>query len=104
MFRDFKAIYEIGEGRLLHNSSGFVLTAPDGREYYRQSPGKSYSLYSDYYWYELGDMICIGDNEMQFYCFPKQPVPVAKARIAAEELFKKNKAEKKARKESKKEA
>ncbi|MBR6351059.1 MAG: hypothetical protein IKR93_01890, partial [Firmicutes bacterium] len=57
-------------------------------EYCRRRPGESYSLYSDYYWYELGDMICIGDNEMQFYCFPKTPVPVVKARIAAEEMFK----------------
>ncbi|MBR3297522.1 MAG: 1-acyl-sn-glycerol-3-phosphate acyltransferase [Firmicutes bacterium] len=88
VFRDFKAIYEIGEGRLVHNNDGFVLTGPDGREYCRRRPGESYSLYSDYYWYELGDMICIGDNEMQFYCFPKTPVPVAKARIAAEEMFK----------------
>ena len=49
----------------------------------------SYSLYSDYFWYELGDMICIGDNKVLYYCFPKgENVIVAKARLAAEEIFK----------------
>ena len=33
-------------------------------------------------------MICTGDTETQYYCFPKGPVPVAKARLAAEELYK----------------
>ena len=33
-------------------------------------PLASYSLYSDFNWYELGDMISIGNNGIQYYCFP----------------------------------
>ena len=48
-----------------------------------------YSLYSDYYWYEIGDVICIGDHDALYYCFPKdKDVAVAKARLATEELYK----------------
>ena len=87
VYRDRKAIYDIGHGRLTHGANGFVLTDDAGAEIYSQSPGKSYSLYADYYWYETGDVICIGDNEMQFYCLPPDGVSVAKARLATEELF-----------------
>ncbi|MBQ1602899.1 MAG: hypothetical protein II079_03415, partial [Oscillospiraceae bacterium] len=52
----------------------------------------AYSLYADYYWYELGDIICIGDREKLFYCFPKQKDVVAKARLATEELYRLRKA------------
>jgi hypothetical protein len=45
-------------------------------------------LYADYYWYEIGDMICIGNNDVLYYCFPKGADPVAKARLATEELYK----------------
>ena len=88
VYRDRKAIYDIGKGRLVHDTSGFVLTDEEGQEIYAQGPAKSYSLYADYYWYEIGDVICIGDNDMQFYCLPEGNVPVAKARLATEELFK----------------
>ena len=59
----------------------------EGKEIYAQGPAKSYSLYADYYWYETGDVICIGGSEMQFYCLPEGNVPVAKASLATEELF-----------------
>ena len=88
MLVDFKAIYMIGPGRLVHDESGFTLTGADGKLCFTRPAKQSYSLYADYYWYELGDMICIGDTETQYYCFPKGPVPVAKARLAAEELYK----------------
>ena len=88
MLVDFKAIYRIGPGRLVHDESGFTLTGADGKLTFRRPAKQSYSLYADYYWYELGDMICIGDTETQYYCFPKGPVPVAKARLAVEELYK----------------
>ncbi len=49
----------------------------------------SYSLYSDYYWYEVGDMICIGNTDVLYYCFPEAGRDVvAKTRLAAEELYK----------------
>ena len=37
-------------------------------------------------------MVCIGDNKRLYYCFPKTDAPVAKARLAAEELYKLTKA------------
>lgn len=85
---DTKCIYEVGEGRLVHTKDGFHLTGCDGKLDYRQKPQNSYSLYADYYWYEIGDMICIGDSKVQYYCFPKDGADVvAKARLATEELY-----------------
>ena len=89
MMVNTKAIYHVGEGRLRHSTAGFVLDGCGGKLHYEQKPRASYSLYSDYYWYEIGDMICIGDMKTLYYCFPKQPGDiVAKARIATEELYK----------------
>ena len=52
-------------------------------------PEATYSLYSDYYWYEIGDVICIGDMKTLYYCFPQtEQDVVTKTRIATEELFK----------------
>lgn len=83
------AIYHVGQGMLSHSTAGFVLDGCGGRLHYEQKPLASYSLYSDYYWYEIGDMICIGSMKTLYYCFPKQPGDiVAKARIATEELYK----------------
>lgn len=82
-------IYEVGEGRLTHSEDGFTLTGCGGKLSYFQRPAASYSLYSDYFWYEIGDMICIGDKKVQYYCFPKTGRDVvAKTRLAAEELYK----------------
>ncbi len=89
MMVDMKSIYTVGSGRLVHNTDGFHLTGCDGRLNYTQKPAASYSLYSDYYWYELGDMICIGDSNALYYCFPEtEKDVVAKTRLAAEELYK----------------
>ena len=89
ILKDFNAIYEVGEGRLTHDVNGFKLTGCGGKLEYIQSVKSSYSLYSDYFWYELGDMICIGDNKVLYYCFPKsENVDVAKARLATEEMYK----------------
>ena len=89
MLVDHKAIYMVGSGHLTHSTEGFTLTGCDGQLHYTHSPLASYSLYADYYWYEIADVICIGDNDTQYYCFPKDAgVPVAKARLATEELYK----------------
>ena len=88
MLVDFKAIYKVGSGRLVHDLSGFTLDGCGGKLHFARPAKQCYSLYADYYWYELGDMICIGDTETQYYCFPKGNVPVAKARLATEELYK----------------
>lgn len=94
MMVDYKAIYMVGEGRLIHDNDGFRLTGCDGKLCYEQKPLASYGLYSDYYWYELGDIICIGTRDCLYYCFPKKQGVVAKTRLAAEELFKLSKQEK----------
>jgi len=89
MLVDTKSVYNVGSSHLVHNSKGFELTGCDGQLHYVQLPQHSYSLYSDYYWYEIGDMICIGDTKALYYCFPKESGDfVAKARLAAEELYK----------------
>ncbi len=93
---DYKAIYMVGQGHLSHTQDGFVLHGCDGKLHYEQSPLSSYGLYSDYYWYEIGDVICIGNRDALYYCFPKKEGVVAKTRLAAEELYKIKKAERKA--------
>lgn len=85
---DYKKLYRVGSGRLVHDKNGFVLMSNDGELYCEQSPLSSYGLNADYYWYEIGDIICIGDKERLYYCFPKQKDVVTKARLAAEELYK----------------
>ena len=93
MLVDSKSIYRVGEGRLIHSREGFHLSGCEGKLDYRQKPVSSYSLYSDYFWYELGDMICIGNSKVLYYCFPAvQQDVVAKTRLAAEELYKLTKA------------
>ncbi len=82
-------LYQVGEGTLIHSLEGFHLTGCGGKLDYTQEPLASYSLYSDFYWYEIGDVISIGDTRAQYYCFPQiQGDIVAKARLAAEELYK----------------
>ena len=89
MIVDNKAFYEVGEGRLTHTCEGFHLTGCDGKLDFIQKPLSSYSVNSDYFYYEIGDMISIGDKNGLFFCFPKEEVDVvAKTRLAAEELFK----------------
>ncbi|MBO5221984.1 MAG: hypothetical protein J6C26_06700, partial [Clostridia bacterium] len=86
---DHKALYMVGDGHLSHSADGFVLTGCEGKLHYTQPPIFSYSLNSDYFWYEIGDVISIGDRNCLYYCFPKDKgISVAKARIATEELYK----------------
>ena len=90
---DMRAVYRVGTGHLHHDKDGFHLSGcadASGQPQldYRQKPLASYSLYSDYYWYEIGDMICIGDTKTLYYCFPQIDYDVvAKTRLAAEELY-----------------
>ena len=93
---DTKKLYNVGEGRLVHNEEGFHLTGCDGKLDYKQKTLSSYSVNSDYYWYEIGDMISIGGGKILYYCFPKVKGDfVAKTRLAAEELYKIHKIERK---------
>ncbi len=84
-----KCIYKVGKGVLTHTVEGFHLTGCDGQLDFAQKPSASYSLYADYYWYELGDVICIGTPDILYYCFPTEGGDVvAKTRLATEELYK----------------
>ena len=65
------------------------MTGCEGKLDFAVKPTSSYSLYSDYLWYEIGDMICIGDTKAFYYCFPQVDGDyVAKTRLATEELYK----------------
>ena len=89
MLVNHKCVYKVGSGHLTHTAEGFHLTGCDGLLDYKHSPLASYGLYSDFFWYEIGDMICVGDEKIQYYCFPKNAGNVvAKTRMAAEELYK----------------
>ncbi len=88
MLVNFKSIYKVGRGHLTHDLTGFRLTGCDGRLEYSQKPLNCYGLYADYLWYEIGDTICIGNNEVLYYCFPRGGDVVAKTRMATEELYK----------------
>ena len=90
MLVNHKALYLVGDGHLSHTKEGFVLTGCDGKLDYRQKPRASYSVNADYYFYERGDIISIGNRNCLYYCFIKDNTPVAKVRLAAEELFKLN--------------
>ena len=87
---DTKHLYHVGEGTFLHTGEGFRLVGCDGKLNYEQKPLASYTLNSDFNWYEIGDVVSVGNNKALFYCFPKIAKDVvAKLRLAAEELFKK---------------
>lgn len=89
MLVNTKCVYKVGEGQLVHTEEGFHLTGCEGQLDYKLKPQASYSLYSDFFWYEIGDMISIGDEKVQYYCFPKHGENIAaKTRLAAEELYK----------------
>ena len=89
MAKDTKKLYHIGAGHLRHTTDGFVLDGGDGQLHYEHKPLCSHSLYSDFFWYELGDIICVGNGDYMYYCFPKMEGDiVAKTRRAAEEIYK----------------
>ena len=93
MMVNTKHICRVGEGRLHHDVNGFHLTGCGGKLDYFQKPTASYSLYADYFWYETGDMLCIGDHKILYYCFPQGGGDVvAKTRLAAEELYRSTRA------------
>lgn len=85
---DYKMLRFVGGGRLVHDENGIALTDGDGNLIYTQSVTASYSLNVDWFWYEIGDVISVGNRERLYYCFPKGGIPVAKARLAAEEMYK----------------
>ena len=88
MLVDTKALYRVGKGQLHHDAEGFHLTGCGGALDYHQKPLASYSLNADYYWYEIGDVIGLGNTDVLYYCFPRGGKDVvAKTRLATEELY-----------------
>ena len=86
---DEKKIYSLGEGRLTHTLEGLHLTGCDGKLDYLHTPQASYSICADFNFYEIGDVIAIGNHKAIYYCFPKtEGDVVAKVRLATEELYK----------------
>ena len=87
--KDYKQLYNIGEGHLTHDINGFHLVGKNNSLDLVVPSSAQYSLYSDYYWYELGDMIAVSDGQVTYYCFPKNGEDVAaKTRLAVEEISK----------------
>ena len=96
MLVDTKALYRVGEGEICQTPEGIRLTGLDGKLDILQKPQASYTLNTDFNWYELGDIICLANQGRLYYCFPKTKKDiVSKARLATEEsfkIFKENKA------------
>lgn len=89
-----KCLYEIGKGRLVHNTDGFKLYDEQGNLLHEQAPLFSYSINADFFWYEIGDVVYIGNSDVTYCCVPTNlRNVVAKTRLAAEELYKIKKAE-----------
>ncbi len=86
---DAKTVYTLGDGVLTHTKDGFTLVNAHGETVCTQTPLASYSVNVDYNWYEIGDIVSIGDKNKLYYClFKDKDVPVTKARFGAEELYK----------------
>ncbi len=92
MLVDASALYDIGAGRLLHDADGFRITDGEGKVLFAQKPRAAHTLNADFYWYEIGDVIGLGDRNGLYYCFPEaedgRVTPVTKARLATEEMYK----------------
>lgn len=88
VMKNYIQIYKIGSGKLTHDVTGFTLVACDDQINLHIPAHTMYSLYSDYYWYNTGDVISITDGKVNYYCFPKEKDVVSKARLATEELYK----------------
>jgi len=97
MLVDAKCLYHVGEGRLTHSREGFRMTGCEGKLDYKQGPLAAHTLNSDFNWYEIGDVICIGNRKALYYCFPRKKGDFAtKARLATEEIYKLTRREKQA--------
>ena len=91
---DYK-FYRIGEGKLHHDKNGFVLEGCDGKLHYEHKPLSAHSVNSDFFFYQIGDVVSFGNHDGLFYCFPKTKEDVVcKVRFAHEEIYKIVKAEK----------
>ena len=88
VMKDTYHLYKVGSGHLTHGMDGFHLTLDDGTLDYHHPSTTSYSVNIDLHWYQIGDLVCVGDYNTQYYCFPKQKDVVIKTRFACEEIYK----------------
>lgn len=89
MVVNFKGAYRVGDGTLTHNAEGFHLTGCDGRLDYRQSSRSMYTCESAFFWYQMKDVIGMGDKRALYFAMPKNRTELsAKTRLAVEEIFK----------------
>ena len=90
MVVDSKALYRVGSGRLSHNmEDGFHLTGCDGKIDYRQSSKSMYTCEATPYWYEIDDVIGMGNSQALYFAFPTEHREVVgKVKLAVEEIFK----------------
>jgi len=86
--KDTKALYKLGDARLVQNKEGLTLYDLDGKVIFEQKPKYTYTLNADFFWYELDDIVCIGNMDVSYYSVPKNNKCVAKMRLVAEELYK----------------
>ena len=81
--------YRVGEGRLRHDIDGFVLDGCYGALHYEHKPLCAHTVNSDFYFYQIGDVVSFGNHDALYYCFPKtEGDVVTKIRLAAEEIYK----------------
>ena len=81
--------YRVGEGRLRHDIDGFVLDGCYGALHYEHKPLCAHTVNSDFYFYQIGDVVSFGNHDALYYCFPKtESDVVTKIRLAAEEIYK----------------
>ena len=66
-----KCFYMVGEGRLTHSIDGFRLTGCNGKLDYFQKPLAAYSINSDFFWYEINDVITVGNSKISEMSLPK---------------------------------
>ncbi len=89
-----KCLYFVGEGNLVHNENGFTLKSDDNLINFNQPALATHTANCDYFWYEIGDVIAVGNEKILYYCFPiNQKVPVYKVKLATEEIYKKAKSQ-----------
>lgn len=90
MIVDTKALYKVGSGRLSHNmEDGFHLTGCDGKLDYHQSSDALYTCEAIPYFYQIDDVLGLGDSRALYFAFPtEQKEVVVKAKLATEEIFK----------------
>jgi hypothetical protein len=90
MIVDTKALYKVGSGRLSHNmEDGFHLSGCDGKLDYRQSSISMYTCEATPYWYQIDDVIGMGNNRALYFAFPtEQKHVVGKVKLAVEEIYK----------------